>query len=245
MSETGLQPFDDDLDFQSVLCVVAHPDDIEYGTSAAVATWTAAGKTVTYFLLTRGEAGIDTMHPSEAAGVREQEERDGAKVVGVTEVDFGSHQDGVLEYGLALRRDIAREIRRRRPEVVVTGSYGDRFGNGMVNQADHRAVGLATLDAVADAGNRWIFPELVDEGLEPWAGVRRLCFAGPATGTHFVDVSAHVESAVASLEAHRAYNEALPDTFPKPRELVTWILGEGGKAAGVEHALVLDVIDRR
>jgi hypothetical protein len=75
--------------------------------------------------------------------------------------------------------------------------------------------------------------------------VRRLCFAGPATGTHFVDVSAHVESAVASLEAHRASNEAQPDTFPKPRELVTWILGEGGKAAGVEHALVLDVIDRR
>jgi LmbE family N-acetylglucosaminyl deacetylase len=243
MSETELQPFGDD--FQSVLCVVAHPDDIEYGTSAAVATWTAAGKTVTYFLLTRGEAGIDTMHPSEAAGVREQEERDGAEVVGVTEVDFGNHQDGVVEYGIALRRDIAREIRRRRPDVVVTGSYGDRFGNGMVNQADHRAVGLATLDAVADAGNRWIFPELVDEGLEPWAGVRRLCFAGPATGTHFVDVGEHFERAVQSLEAHHAYNDALPDTFPKPPALVGMILGMGGEAAAVEHALVLDVVERR
>jgi LmbE family N-acetylglucosaminyl deacetylase len=243
MSETGLQPFGDD--FQSVLCVVAHPDDIEYGTSAAVATWTAAGKTVTYFLLTRGEAGIDTMHPSEAAGVREQEERDGAEVVGVTEVDFGNHQDGVVEYGIALRRDIAREIRRRRPDVVVTGSYGDRFGNGMVNQADHRAVGLATLDAVADAGNRWIFPELVDEGLEPWAGVRRLCFAGPPTGTHFVDVGGQFERSVQSLEAHHAYNDALPDTFPKPRELVGMILGWGGEAAGVDRALVLDVVERR
>ena len=180
MSETGLQPFGDD--FQSVLCVVAHPDDIEYGTSAAVATWTTAGKTVTYFLLTRGEAGIDTMHPSEAAGVREQEERDGAEVVGVTEVDFGTHQDGVVEYGLALRRDIAREIRRRRPDVVVAGSYGDRFGNGMVNQADHRAVGLATLDAVADAGNRWIFPELLDEGLEPWDSPVSMPWPTPATG---------------------------------------------------------------
>jgi LmbE family N-acetylglucosaminyl deacetylase len=243
MSETELQPCGED--FQSVLCVVAHPDDIEYGTSAAVATWTAAGKTVTYFLLTRGEAGIDTMHPSEAAGVREQEERDGAEVVGVTEVDFGNHQDGVVEYGIALRRDIAREIRRRRPDVVVTGSYGDRFGNGMVNQADHRAVGLATLDAVADAGNRWIFPELVDEGLEPWAGVRRLCFAGPATGTHFVDVGEHFERAVQSLEAHHAYNDALPDTFPKPPALVGMILGMGGEAAAVEHALVLDVVERR
>ena len=237
-----LQEFGED--FQSVLCVVAHPDDIEYGTSAAVARWTAAGKTVTYFLLTRGEAGIDTMHPSEAAGVREQEERDGAKVVGVTEVDFGTHHDGVVEFGLALRRDIAREIRRRRPDVVLTGTYGDRFAGGRVNQADHRAVGLATLDAVADAGNRWIFPELGDEGLEPWPGVRRLCFAGSPAGTHFVDVTGHLESAVASLEAHRAYNEALPETFPKPRELLTWILGMGGQAAGVQHALVLDVVER-
>jgi len=94
-------------DFSSVLCVVAHPDDIEYGTSAAVARWTAAGKTVTYFLLTRGEAGIDTMHPDEAAVVREKEERDGAALVGVTEVDFGTHRDGVVEYGVDLRRDIA------------------------------------------------------------------------------------------------------------------------------------------
>ena len=163
--------------FWSVLCVVAHPDDIEYGTAAAVAKWTAAGKTVTYFLLTRGEAGIDTMHPDEAAGVREQEERDGAAIVGVTEVDFGDHRDGNVEYGLALRRDISREIRRRKPDVVITGHYGDRFVQGMLNQADHRAVGLACVDAVADAGNRWIFPELVDEGFEPW-NVKRMGFGG-------------------------------------------------------------------
>ena len=230
-------------DFDSVLCVVAHPDDIEYGTSAAVATWTAAGKTVTYFLLTRGEAGIDTMHPSEAAPAREQEERDSAKVVGVDVVDFGTHQDGVVEYGVGLRRDIAREIRRRRPDVLVTGHYGERFAQGMLNQADHRAVGLACVDAVADAGNRWIFPELVDEGFEPWS-VRRLCFAGSPTATHYVDVGEKFERAVQSLEAHRAYNDALPDDFPKPRELVSMILDGGGQAAGVEKALVLDVIQR-
>jgi LmbE family N-acetylglucosaminyl deacetylase len=243
MTENGLAPFGDD--FSSVLCVVAHPDDIEYGLAAAVDAWVKAGKTVTYFLLTRGEAGIDTMPPDQAGPIREQEERAGAAVVGVTEVDFGAHQDGVVEYGPALRRDIAREIRRRRPEVVVTGHYGDRFPGGMLNQADHRAVGLATLDAVADAGNRWIFGELIEDGFEPWGGVRRLCFAGPATGTHFVDVSGHLEPAVASLEAHRAYNEALPETFPKPRELVGMILEMGGKAAGVEHAVVLDVCERR
>jgi LmbE family N-acetylglucosaminyl deacetylase len=243
MTENGLAPFGDD--FSSVLCVVAHPDDIEYGLAAAVDVWVEAGKEVSYFLLTRGEAGIDTMPPEQAGEVREQEERASAALVGVTEVGFGTHRDGVVEYGPALRRDIAREIRRRRPDVVVTGHYGDRFGGGMVNQADHRSVGLATLDAVADAGNRWIFTELLDEGLEPWGGVRRLCFAGPATGTHFVDVTGHVDAAVASLEAHRAYNAALPESFPKPPELIGFILGMGGQAAGVDHAVVLDVVERR
>lgn len=243
MEETPQQLPAFGLDFERVLVVVAHPDDIEYGTAAAVAAWTDAGKTVTYFLLTRGEAGIDTMPPEQAAGVREQEERDGAAVVGVTEVDFGTHRDGVVEYGLDLRRDIAREIRRRRPDVVITGDYHDRFV-GMVNQADHRAVGLATADAVADAGNRWIFPELVEEGFEPWTGVRRLCFAGAATPTHLVDVAGYVDRATASLEAHAAYNSALPDTFPKPAELVPMILRMGGDRVGLDAALLLDVVER-
>ncbi len=127
-----------DESFASVLCVVAHPDDIEYGTAAAVDRWSKAGKSVTYFLLTRGEAGIDTMPPSEAAPAREQEERDAAAIVGVDVVEFGNHRDGVIEGGTGLRRDIAREIRRRRPELVLTSTYADRFAGGMVNQADHR-----------------------------------------------------------------------------------------------------------
>ena len=230
-------------DFERVLVVVAHPDDIEYGTAAAVAGWTDAGKEVTYYLLTRGEAGIDTMPPEQAAVVREQEERDGAAIVGVSEVDFGEHRDGQVEYGLPLRRDIAREIRRRRPDVVVTAHYGDRFA-GMVNQADHRAVGLAAADAVADAGNRWIFPELVDEGFEPWT-VGRLCFVGSLTPTHVIDVSSQVDRAIASLEAHTAYNSALPDTFPKPADLVPMILRMGGDQVGLDAAVLLDVVDRR
>ena len=231
-------------DFSRVLCVVAHPDDIEYGTAAAVDRWTRAGKTVTYFLLSRGEAGIDTIEPAKAGPLREQEERDGAALVGVTEVDFGDYRDGAIEYGLGLRRDIAREVRRRRPDVVVTGDYHDRFIGGMPNQADHRAVGLAALDACADAGNRWIFPELIDEGLEPWGGVRWLCLGGSPQPTHYVDVTGHFEASVASLEAHREYNAALGPDFPAPRDLIQMILGMGGEAAGVEHALLLDVIQR-
>jgi LmbE family N-acetylglucosaminyl deacetylase len=238
-----LEPLEDS--FTSVLCVVAHPDDIEYGTAAAVHRWVGEGASVSYFLLTRGEAGIDTMAPDEAARTREAEERESARRVGVDVVEFGDHRDGAIEYGVALRRDIARAIRRARPELVVGQTWGERFGGGMVNQADHRAVGLATLDAVADAGNRWLHTELIDEGLEPWGGVKAIAVAGSPTPTHWVDVSGeHFEASVHSLEAHDAYNSALPTDFPSPRELLQMILGGGGQAAGVDHALLVDLIRR-
>lgn len=239
-----LPPLPEDS-FERVLCVVAHPDDIEYGLSAAVDRWTRAGKEVSYFLLTRGEAGIATMPPQEAGPVREAEEVASARVVGVSDVRFGNHRDGQVEFGLPLRRDIAREIRRTRADLVVGGNFDVRFLGGMVNQADHRAVGLATLDAVADAGNRWIFPELVDEGFEPWEGVRLLAITASPSPTHAVDVTDHFEASVASLEAHDAYNSALPETFPTPRRLLGDILGQGGRMAGTEYAVVLEVIDRR
>src|SRR4051812_23484870 len=99
-------------DWESALVVAAHPDDIEYGAAAAVAVWTAAGKEVHYLLATRGEAGIAGIPPSEAGPLREEEERRSAAVVGVSEVEFLDHRDGVLEYGPTLRRDLAGAFRR-------------------------------------------------------------------------------------------------------------------------------------
>lgn len=233
--------------FSSILCVVAHPDDIEYGTAAAVHRWVGEGATAAYFLLTRGEAGIDTMDPERAAAVREEEERESARRVGVDTVEFAGWQDGAVEYGVPLRREIAAAIRRHRPDLVVGQNWHEFFGPNMVNQADHRAVGLATLDAVADAGNRWLHRDLVDEGLEPWNGVKVLAVAGSPQPSHVVDVSGeHFEAAVHSLEAHAEYNDALPDDFPTPRALLQMILGGAGEQAGVEHALAVEVvIDRR
>lgn len=219
-----LAPFPED--WTTALCVAAHPDDLEYGTAAAVARWTGQGKTVTYALATRGEAGIDTMTPDEAAPVREQEERDGARRVGVDVVEFLGLRDGTVEFGLPLRRAIAAEIRRRRPEVVLTLTPEVSFPNGMLNQADHRAVGLATLDACADAGNRWIFPELTEQGLEPWSGVRWIAVVASAHPTHEVDVTETFEDGVASLEAHAQYNAALGPDFPTPRQIMEMVLAD-------------------
>lgn len=244
-SSTPLPPLPED-GIRRVLCVVAHPDDIEYGIAAAVAKWTTAGKRVSYYLLTRGEAGIDTMDPIDAAPARADEERASAAVVGVDTVDFGDHQDGVIEYGVPLRRDIAAAIRRTRPDLVLTLTHAETFPGGFLNQADHRAVGLATIDATADAGNRWIFTELVAEGLEPWK-VTAVALSATAQPTHFVDVTGHLDDAIESLEEHRLYNAALPEDFPTPAELLGGSLGEGGAQVAdpaVEHALLLEVYER-
>ncbi|MQA85100.1 MAG: PIG-L family deacetylase [Streptosporangiales bacterium] len=199
-------------DWQRALAIAAHPDDLEYGAAAAVAAWTAAGREVSYLLVTRGEAGIDGIAPEHAAALREKEQRTGAAEVGVATVQFLDHRDGVIEYGLTLRRDLARAIRRHRPELIVTLNHHDywSFGAGW-NSADHRAVGRAALDAVADAGNRWIFPQLTREGLQPWGGVRWVAVAASPRATHAVDVSATLDRAVASLAAHHAYLSALAD----------------------------------
>ncbi|MFD9224648.1 PIG-L deacetylase family protein [Streptomyces sp. NPDC060064] len=209
-----LEPMPDD--WQRALAVVAHPDDLEYGCAAAVAGWTDGGREVAYLLASRGEAGIDTMEPARCAPLREQEQRASAAVVGVSTVEFLDHKDGVIEYGTGLRRDIAAAIRRHRPELVITLNHRDTWGGTAWNTPDHRAVGRATLDAAGDAGNRWIFPELIaEQGLEPWNGVRWVAVAGSATPTHAVDATPGLERSVLSLLEHRSYIEVLTDQDPE------------------------------
>ena len=237
---TDLEPLPEDWD--RALCVVAHPDDIEYGAAMAVARWTGQGKWVGYVLATRGEAGIDGMDPSEAGPVREAEERASAAVVGVETVEFLGHADGVLEYGLALRKDLAAAIRRHRPEVILSINYRLRWGGPSHNMADHRALGLAVLDASRDAGNRWVFTDLLDAGLEPWAGVRYVVFNGSPEPTHAVDVTGYLDRGVASLEAHRAYLEGLGgDT--DVRAFLSGAARSAGEQLGTELAVTLEVFE--
>ena len=230
-------------DWERALCVAAHPDDLEYGAASAVARWTSQGKQVSYLLATRGEAGIDAVAPDQARVLREEEERAGAREVGVDVVEFLDHRDGVIEYGLPLRRDITRAIRRHRPEIVVGGVFTDRGAGGFTNQADHRAVGLATLDAARDAGNRWVFPELADKGVKPWTGVRYVCFAGAREPTHGVDVTEFLDRGVASLQAHRAYMQGLGDAAFDPAEFLPWIAAASGAMLGVDSAVLFDVYE--
>jgi len=224
-----------DEGWERAVAIVAHPDDLEYGAASAVARWTAQGKEVAYVLATRGEAGIDGMAPERAAPLREEEQRRSAARVGVGHVEFLGHPDGSVEPGLALRRDLAGALRRLRPEVVLTMNFELTWGEeGSVNHADHRAVGMTTLDACRDAANRWMFTELG----EPWQGVTVVYVVGTSAPTHFVDVTATIEAGVASLREHQAYIDGLGTDFD-PDEFLRNIAGYGGMAAGCEYAVLL------
>jgi LmbE family N-acetylglucosaminyl deacetylase len=238
--DAPLEPIDES--WTSALAIVAHPDDLEYGAAAAIARWTSQGKRVTYCLATSGEAGIDGIAPEEAGPMREQEQRTSAAIVGVDVVEFLGYPDGVLEYGLPLRRDIARAVRRHQPEVVITGNYHDSWGPGMLNQADHIALGRAVLDGVRDAGNRWVFRELLDEGLPPWK-VSTVLAAGGRQVTHGVDVTEHFDMGVASLEAHTAYLAGLgAHVMADPREFLESFARATGSRLGCPMAVGFEVI---
>jgi len=229
-------------DWSRALAVAAHPDDLEYGAAGAVAAWTGAGKDVRYLLVTRGEAGIATLPPEECAPLREAEQLAAAAAVGVSVVEFLGYPDGVIEYGLALRRDLAAAIRRHHPELVVTGNYHDTWPGGGWNSADHRNVGRAVLDAVGDAGNRWIFAELAEQGLQPWGGVRYVAVVGSPDPTHAVDVSATMDRAVASLEAHKAYLDALGDQpMASAGEFLEWLTDLNAPRYGGRRAVAFEL----
>lgn len=239
ISENRLHPLNEEWD--RLLAIVAHPDDMEYGPASAVARWSSQGKEITYLNVTSGEAGIDSMPPEETAPLRKEEERKSARVVGVHSVEFLDHKDGVIEYGLPLRRDIARVIRRHRPQVLLTGNFQLTWQNGSLNMADHRAVGLAVMDAARDAGNRWIFPELIDEGLEPWDGVKMVCVSGTANTTHAVDVTDFIDRGVESLKEHKAYIENLGEDFD-PDTFLRMNLNAIGVLYGCDYAVGFEII---
>jgi LmbE family N-acetylglucosaminyl deacetylase len=226
-----MQPMPEDWD--TAVAVVAHPDDLEYGVAAAVARWTGQGKKVSYVVATRGEAGIAGLSPDEAGPLRVEEERRSAALVGVSAVEFLDYPDGLVEYGVRLRRDLTAAFRRLRPQAVIATHFGLTMGDeGPVNHADHRAVGLATLDACRDAANGWVFP---DTG-PPAAGLREAYVASMADPTHFVDVSDTIDIGIASLREHQAYLDGLGRDFD-PEKFLRTMAGRTGQRAGCEYAV--------
>jgi LmbE family N-acetylglucosaminyl deacetylase len=228
-------------DWSKAVAIVAHPDDMEFGAAAAVARWTAQGKEIVYVMVTSGEAGIDGLHPDECKVVREKEQVESARIVGVTQVEFLGFPDGTIEYGLPLRAAVAQVIRRHQPEIVITGNFRASFGMGALNQADHIAVGKAVLDGVRDAGNRWVYPEQLVAGLDKWDGVRAVWAAGSPGARHGVDTTDTFRLGVESLRAHRAYIDGLGWEDFDEAEMLEGFSRPVGSRMGVAFAAPFEV----
>jgi LmbE family N-acetylglucosaminyl deacetylase len=225
-------------DWSRALGVVAHPDDLEYGTASAVARWTDLGKDVRYLLVTRGEAGISTMPPEVVGPLREEEQRRSGLAVGVSVVEFLDHRDGLVEAGLPLRRDVAAAIRRHQPEVILSINHRDGWGGPSWNHADHRAVGRTLLDAVRDAANPWVF---ADAG-PAWAGVRFAAFNASPAATHAVDVTGYLDRGIESLRCHQVYLANLGGDSD-PADSLRSAAESAGARFGVRHAVAFELVN--
>jgi LmbE family N-acetylglucosaminyl deacetylase len=192
-----------------VLVVTAHPDDVDFGAAGSVAAFTSAGVEVTYCIVTNGDAGGSDREMSRAdmAALRQDEQRAAAAAVGVTDVRFLGHPDGMVQATIELRRDISRVIRQVRPERVITQSPERNWDAIFASHPDHLAAGEAAVCAVyPDARNPFAHPELLEvEGLEPWS-VSELWIMGPGLPSPAiaVETTATVERKVAALLSHKS-----------------------------------------
>lgn len=193
---------------ERVMGIFAHPDDPEFFSGATFARWAAEGVHITFIVATSGDKGSEdpTMTHEKLAAIREEEERNAAKALGVQEVIFLQYPDGELQPTLELRRDLTRLIRLKKPDTVVTCDPTVYWrGTTSINHPDHRAIGAATLESVfPTARDRLNFIELErDEGLEPHK-VRNIYIAGANEPTVRVDVTDYIETKIKALQEHKS-----------------------------------------
>jgi LmbE family N-acetylglucosaminyl deacetylase len=190
---------------ESAMAIVAHPDDVEFSCSGTLARWAKAGSRVYYVVCTSGDVGIARpgMTKARAAEIREAEQRKAAAIIGASEVVFLREPDGMLQPTLELRKKLVREIRRLRPEVVITGDPTVVLASSdYINHPDHRAAGIAALEAVFPAaGQPNLFEELEAEGLKAHK-VRKVYVTSWEKGDYFVNITETIETKIEALRAH-------------------------------------------
>ncbi len=224
------------MDFERALVVFAHPDDAEFGSAGTIASWTRAGTEVGYVCVTDGSAGSNepVVVREELAEVREAEQRAACDVLGVAECAFLGVQDGMVEVTLDLRRAVTREVRRFRPDVLICpdpARYWDE-GRSYINHSDHRAVGQVCMAVLnPDSSTRPQFPELLDEGLEPFEIKHMWIPAWEGDADTFVDITETVETKIEALRCHKSQIHDWPvDDWIRQRAK------DRGASQGLEYA---------
>jgi LmbE family N-acetylglucosaminyl deacetylase len=204
-----------------LLVVTAHPDDVDFGAAGTIATLTDSGVEVSYCIVTDGDAGgfDPEIARSEIPRIRREEQTAAAKELGVSELSFLGYPDGALIASLDLRRDISREIRRFRPDVVMCQNPQRDFNRIYGSHPDHLAAADATISAVyPDARNPFTFTELITEGFEPHSAWQVWIMGGP-TPNKWVDTTDHFDRKIRALRCHASQ---LPDPDAMEVRIRAW-----------------------
>lgn len=187
--------------------MMAHPDDAEFSCGASIARWASEGNHITFVLITNGDKGSDdrTITSADLAAIREIEQADAAKILGVADLVFMRNEDCMLVPTIELRRELVRVIRRIKADVVICSDPGVFYaGSEYINHPDHRAAAIAVLEAIFPAArNHRIFPELLAEGLEPHR-VNEVYMASFEDGDFVVDVTDYIDVKIEALRAHKS-----------------------------------------
>ncbi len=215
---------------ERAMVIAAHPDDPEFGAGGTIAKLARAGCKVTYVLVTSGDKGSHdrTLRPEQVVATREAEQRAAAAVIGVSEVTFFRHPDGVVENNLALRRELANLVRAYEPNLVLTIDPWRRYQL----HPDHRAVGWAAIDAVWAAREWNIFPEQVRPDRDPWR-TKEVYLFWTDQPDHWVDIGETLEARIEALRAHASQTDGRMDRI---RERVTEGCRQEGAHIGVAYA---------
>jgi len=229
-----------DPTYSRAMVVVAHPDDAEWGCSGTVAGWCRKGWEVVHVICTDGSKGSSdaSVTSDELVETRRAEQLEAARILGLKHVEFLNHADSLLTPSLELRKDIARAIRRHRPDILVCANPNrDLAGSGYIGHPDHQAAAEAALSAVfPTARDRLTYPDLIEEGLLPHKVREVWVMLGPERGNHFVELSEEdLDAAVRALEAHRS--QVPPDAGERVRE---W-RSRNGSQKGLKYAEVFKV----
>jgi len=181
------------------LVIAAHPDDPEFGCAGTVARWAAQGKHVTYLLLTSGDKGSKdpSRRPGDLAALREREQTAAAARLGVTDVIFLRHPDGLVENTMAMRREVVGVIRRIRPHAVLAIDPWRHYQT----HPDHRAAGEAALDAVYAAKEVNLFPEQLVGDIQPWR-VKEVYLFWTDSPDYWEDITTSIPQRIAALQSH-------------------------------------------
>lgn len=198
----------------TILVVAAHPDDAEFGCGGSVARWVREGRRVVYVLCTSGDKGSHDpeMHPLRLAVLREEEQREAARRLGVSEVIFLRRLDGELEVTMEFRRQLALVIRQVRPQIVVTHDPWRLYQL----HPDHRAAGLATCDAIIAARDHLFFPEQLRPGLTHHRPRELFLFTTDHPNV-WVDIGETIEAKIEALRAHASQLAHLADLADRVR----------------------------